>query len=408
MLNTLWLSFFIVAAVAGLTQWLQGDATVWAAMVESLFSMAKLSVEVMILLFGTLTLWLGFLRIAEQAGLVDRLARLLSPLFSKLMPEVPRGHPALGLITMNFAANSLGLDNAATPIGLKAMRSLQSLNSSATTASNAQILFLVLNASSLTLLPVTIFMYRAQQGAADPTLVFLPILLATSASTLVGLLSVAYMQRLKIWHPTVLAYLLPAVLALALFMALLASLTGAALASLSSLLGNLTLFGIILFILVFAALRKVQVYESFIEGAKEGFDVAKNLLPYLIAMLCAIGVLRASGALDFGLDGIRWLVEYFSWDTRFVDALPTALVKPFSGSAARAMLIETMQTQGVDSFAALAAATIQGSTETTFYVLAVYFGAVNIQRVRHAVGCALLAELAGVFAAISVCYWFFG
>lgn len=408
MLNTLWLSFFIVATVAGLTQWLQGDATVWAAMVESLFSMAKLSVEVMILLFGTLTLWLGFLRIAEQAGLVDRLARLLSPLFSKLMPEVPHGHPALGLITMNFAANSLGLDNAATPIGLKAMRSLQSLNSSLTTASNAQILFLVLNASSLTLLPVTIFMYRAQQGAADPTLVFLPILLATSASTLVGLLSVAFMQRLKIWHPVVLAYLLPAVLALALFMAVLASLTGAALASLSSLLGNLTLFGIILFILVFAAFRKVQVYESFVEGAKEGFDVSKNLLPYLIAMLCAIGVLRASGALDFGLDGIRWLVEYFSWDTRFVDALPTALVKPFSGSAARAMLIETMQTQGVDSFAALAAATVQGSTETTFYVLAVYFGAVNIQRVRHAVGCALLAELAGVIAAISVCYWFFG
>lgn len=408
MLNTLWLSFFIVATVAGLTQWLQGDATVWAAMVESLFSMAKLSVEVMILLFGTLTLWLGFLRIAEQAGLVERVARLLSPLFSKLMPEVPRGHPALGLITMNFAANSLGLDNAATPIGLKAMRSLQSLNSSSTTASNAQILFLVLNASSLTLLPVTIFMYRAQQGAADPTLVFLPILLATSASTLVGLVSVAFMQRLKIWHPVVLAYLLPAVLVLALFMALLASLTGAALASLSSLLGNLTLFGIILFILVFAAFRKVQVYEAFVEGAKEGFDVSKNLLPYLIAMLCAIGVLRASGALDFGLDGIRWLVEYLSWDARFVDALPTALVKPFSGSAARAMLIETMQTQGVDSFAALAAATVQGSTETTFYVLAVYFGAVNIQRVRHAVGCALLAELAGVIAAISVCYWFFG
>ena len=324
------------------------------------------------------------------------------------MPEVPRGHPALGLITMNFAANSLGLDNAATPIGLKAMRSLQSLNSSSTTASNAQILFLVLNASSLTLLPVTIFMYRAQQGAADPTLVFLPILLATSASTLVGLLSVAVMQRLKIWHPVVLAYLLPAVLALALFMALLASLTGAALASLSSLLGNLTLFGIIVFILTFAAFRKVQVYEAFVEGAKEGFDVSKNLLPYLIAMLCAIGVLRASGALDFGLDGIRWLVEYLSWDARFVDALPTALVKPFSGSAARAMLIETMQTQGVDSFAALAAATVQGSTETTFYVLAVYFGAVNIQRVRHAVGCALLAELSGVIAAISVCYWFFG
>lgn len=408
MLNTLWLSFFIVAAVAGLTQWILGDASVWAAIVESLFSMAKLSVDVMILLFGTLTLWLGFLRIAEQAGLVDRLARLLSPLFSKLMPEVPKNHPSLGLITMNFAANTLGLDNAATPIGLKAMRSLQSLNTSSTTASNAQILFLVLNASSLTLLPVTIFMYRAQQGAADPTLVFLPILLATSASTLVGLLSVAFMQRLQIWHPRVLAYLLPAVMGLALFMALLASLTSSVLASLSSLLGNLTLFGIILFILLFAALRKVQVYEAFIEGAKEGFDVAKSLLPYLVAMLCAIGVLRASGALDYGLDAIRWLVEYFAMDTRFVDALPTALVKPFSGSAARAMLIETMQTQGVDSFAALAAATIQGSTETTFYVLAVYFGAVNIQRVRHAVGCALLAEFAGVVAAISVCYWFFG
>lgn len=408
MLNALWLSFFLVAGVAGIFQWIQGDATVWAAMVESLFSMAKLSVDVMILLFGTLTLWLGFLRIAEQAGLVDKLAKLLSPLFSKLMPEVPPGHPALGLITMNFAANGLGLDNAATPIGLKAMRSLQELNPSSTTASNAQIFFLVMNASSLTLLPVTIFMYRAQQGAADPTLVFLPILLATSASTLAGLFSVAYMQRLKIWHPVVLAYLLPCFLLLALFMAVLASLTSVALASLSSLLGNLTLFGIIIFFLAFAALRKVKVYEAFVDGAKEGFDVAKSLLPYLVAMLCAIGVLRASGALDVGLQGIRWLVEYFAWDSRFVDALPTALVKPFSGSAARAMLIETMQTHGVDSFPALAAAVIQGSTETTFYVLAVYFGAVGIQRVRHAVGCALVAELTGVIAAIAVCYWFFG
>lgn len=408
MLNALWLSFFLVAGVAGIFQWIQGDATVWAAMVESLFSMAKLSVDVMILLFGTLTLWLGFLRIAEQAGLVDKLAKLLSPLFSKLMPEVPPGHPALGLITMNFAANGLGLDNAATPIGLKAMRSLQELNPSSTTASNAQIFFLVMNASSLTLLPVTIFMYRAQQGAADPTLVFLPILLATSASTLAGLFSVAYIQRLKIWHPVVLAYLLPCFLLLALFMAVLASLTSVALASLSSLLGNLTLFGIIIFFLAFAALRKVKVYEAFVDGAKEGFDVAKSLLPYLVAMLCAIGVLRASGALDVGLQGIRWLVEYFAWDSRFVDALPTALVKPFSGSAARAMLIETMQTHGVDSFPALAAAVIQGSTETTFYVLAVYFGAVGIQRVRHAVGCALVAELTGVIAAIAVCYWFFG
>jgi spore maturation protein SpmA/spore maturation protein SpmB len=409
MLNGLWLSFFLVAAVAGFSRWLLGgDPAVFGAMVESLFAMAKLSVEVMVLLFGTMTLWLGLLRIAEQAGLVDALARLLGPLFARLMPEVPRGHPALGLITMNFAANGLGLDNAATPIGLKAMRSLQELNPSSTTASNAQILFLVLNASSLTLLPVSIFMYRVQQGAADPTLVFLPILLATSASTLVGLLSVALMQRLRLWHPVVLAYLIPGALLLGGFMALLASLSATALAALSSLLGNLTLFGVILTFLLVGALRKVAVYEQFVEGAREGFDVAKSLLPYLVAMLCAIGVLRASGALEFGLDGIRWLVEWGGLDTRFVDALPTALVKPFSGSAARAMLIETMQTHGVDSFAALAAATVQGSTETTFYVLAVYFGAVGIQRVRHAVGCALLAELAGVVAAIGVTYWFFG
>jgi spore maturation protein SpmA len=408
-LNGLWLGFFLTAALAALSRWLiGGDAAVFAALVESLFAMAKLSVEVMVLLFGTLTLWLGFLRIAEAAGLVAWLARMLGPLFRRLMPEVPAGHPALGLITMNFAANALGLDNAATPIGLKAMRELQTLNPSTTTASNAQILFLVLNASSLTLLPVTIFMYRAQQGAADPTLVFLPILIATSGSTLVGLLSVAFVQRLRLWDPVVLAYLLPGALLLGGFMALLATLSSAALASLSSLLGNLTLFGIVIAFLLAGALRRVKVYECFIEGAKEGFDVAKNLLPYLVAMLCAVGVLRASGALDMVLAGIRWLVGLTGWDARFVDALPTALVKPFSGSAARAMLIETMQSQGVDSFAARVAATIQGSTETTFYVLAVYFGAVGIQRARHAVGCALLAELAGVIGAIGVGYWFFG
>lgn len=409
MLNGLWLGFFLVAAVAGLARWLVGgDPTVFAAMVESLFAMAKLAVEVMVLLFGTLTLWLGLLRIAEAAGLVAWLARLLGPLFRRLMPDVPAGHPALGLITMNFAANALGLDNAATPIGLKAMRELQTLNPHPSAASNAQILFLVLNASSLTLLPVTIFMYRAQQGAADPTLVFLPILLATSASTLVGLLSVAIVQRLRLWDPVVLAYLVPGALLLGGFMALLATLSSAALAALSSLLGNLVLFGLVIAFLVIGALRRVPVYERFIEGAKEGFDVAKNLLPYLVAMLCAIGVLRASGALDLALDGIRWLVMQTGWDTRFVDALPTALVKPFSGSAARAMLIETMKSQGVDSFPALVAATIQGSTETTFYVLAVYFGAVGIQRARHAVACALAAEFAGVVAAIAVCYWFFG
>lgn len=409
MLNTLWLGFFITAAISALAQWLLGgQAQVFATMVESLFAMAKLSVEVMVLLFGTLTLWLGFLRIAEKAGIVDVLARWLAPLFARLMPEVPRGHPALGLMTLNFAANALGLDNAATPMGLKAMRALQELNPKPDTATNAQILFLVLNASSLTLLPVSIFMYRMQQGAADPTLVFLPILLATSASTLAGLLAVAVVQRLPLWHPVVLAYLLPVALVLGGFIALLTTLSAAALAQLSSLLGNLTLFSLVVMFVLVGAWRKVPVYEAFVEGAREGFDVAKGLLPYLVAMLCAVGVLRTSGALGYALEGIRWCVEAIGMDTRFVDALPTALVKPFSGSAARAMLIETMQTQGVDSFAALAAATIQGSTETTFYVLAVYFGAVGIQRARHAVGCALLAELAGVVAAIAVCYQFFG
>ena len=385
-----------------------GDASVFASMVESLFAMAKLSVDVMILLFGTLTLWLGFLRIAERAGLVNSLARLLSPLFTRLLPGVPAGHPALGLITMNFTANALGLDNAATPIGLKAMRELQSLNPDPVVASDAQIMFLVLNASSLTLLPVSIFMYRAQQGAPDPTLVFLPILLATTASTLTGFFAVAFAQRLKLLDPVVLRFLLGAGLLLGVTIAVLASLSSAALAALSSVLGNAVLFGLIVAFLLVGVWRRVPVYEAFVEGAREGFEVAKNLLPYLVAMLCAVGVLRASGALEFLLQIIRLGVEYIGWDQRFVDALPTALVKPFSGSAARAMLIETMSSQGVDSFPALLAATVQGSTETTFYVLAVYFGAVGIQRARHAVACALLADLAGVLASIAVCYWFFG
>ena len=409
MLNRLWLSFFVIAAGSAMWRWLVvGDAAVFAAMVDSLFAMAKLSVEVMILLFGTLTLWLGFLRIAEKAGLVEALSRRLSPLFTRLMPEVPPGHPALGLITMNFTANALGLDNAATPIGLKAMRELQSLNPSPEVASNAQILFLVLNASSLTLLPVSIFMYRAQQGAADPTLIFLPILLATAASTIAGFLSVAFVQRLRLRDPVVMVSLLAIALVLGSCIAVLSGLSSAALASLSSLLGNALLFGLILLFVVVGALRRVPVYEAFIDGAREGFEVAKHLLPYLVAMLCAVGVLRASGALDLLLGLIRGGVDWFGWDNRFVDALPTALVKPFSGSAARAMLIETMSTQGVDSFPALLSATVQGSTETTFYVLAVYFGAVGIQRARHAVACALIADLAGVMASIAVCYWFFG
>lgn len=409
MLNQIWLAFFLASGLVGALRWLiGGHADVFAAMVGALFDMARLSVEIMVLLFGTLTLWLGLLRIAEQAGIVRGLAWLLGPLFARLMPEVPRGHPAIGLITLNFAANALGLDNSATPIGLRAMRELQALNPRPDTATDAQILFLVLNASSLTLLPVTIFMYRAQQGATDPTLVFLPILLATSASTLVGFASVAVCQRLRLRDPVVLAWLLSGIVLLGAFAALLATLSATAIAALSSLLGNLTLFGVILAFLLYGARKKVAVYECFIEGARQGFEIARDLLPYLVAMLCAVGVLRASGTLDLVLDGIRWLAHAAGWDTRFVDALPTALVKPFSGSAARAMMLDTMSHFGVDSFPALMAATVQGSTETTFYVLAVYFGAVGIRRARHAIGCALLADLAGVLASIGVCYWFFG
>ncbi len=409
MLNGIWLSFFIAASAASFWQWLVGgDSEVFARLVQSLFDMAEVSVDIILVLLGTMTLWLGFLSIAEKAGLIRLLGRILDPLFCRLMPEVPRGHPAMGLISMNFAANILGLDNAATPIGIKAMHSLQSLNPSSETASNAQILFLVLNTSSLTLLPVTIFMYRAQQGAADPTLVFLPILLATTASSLAGLLAVALMQRLKLWQPVVLAYLLAAALALGLLITTLAGMSAQALAAASTLVGNLTLFSIVMMFLVVGALRGVRVYDAFIEGAKEGLSFTITLLPYLIAMLVAVGVLRASGVLDAGLGGIRWLVEGFGWDTRFVDALPTAFVKPLSGSGARAMMIETMDTFGVDSFPGLLAATMQGSTETTFYVLAVYFGAVGITRIRHGLGCALVADLAGVTTAIAVCYWFFG
>ena len=409
MLNWLWLGFFLVAMLSGLARWLLGaEAEVFAAMVAALFDMARLSVELMVLLFGTLTLWLGLLAIGERAGLIEALARWLGPLFARLMPEVPRGHPAIGLVTLNFAANGLGLDNAATPIGLKAMRALHELNPKKDTASNAQILFLVLNSSGLTVLPVSIFVYRLQQGAPEPALVFLPILLATCASTVAGLLAVALLQRLRLRDPVVLAWLLGAGLLLGGFIAVLAGLSAAALSSLSSLLGNLTLLGVVMAFLIAGTLRRVPVYEAFVDGARQGFEVARDLLPYLVAMLCAIGVLRASGALDAGLEGVRWVVEWGGWDGRFVDALPTAFAKPFSGSAARAMLIETMQHHGVDSFPALLAATFQGSTETTFYVLAVYFGAVGIRRVRHAVGCALVADLAGIIAAVGVCYAFFG
>lgn len=409
MLNLLWLGFFVSAFLAALVQWLfLGNADIFSALTQALFDMAELSFEIALGLTGILCLWMGLLRIAESSGLVAKLAGALSPLFSKLMPEVPQGHPALGHITMNFAANIMGLDNAATPMGIKAMHSLQELNPDKSTASNAQILFLVINTSSITLFPIAIFMYRAQQGAADPTSVFLPILLATCASTLVGILSVAYIQKLDLFNKIVGVYFGGFAIFIAAMLFLLFQLPKEELATTSSMVANLLLFSVIIFILVNAHRKKLVVYEEFIEGAKGGFQLAITILPYLVAMLVAIGVFRASGLLDGVLFIIREFVAVIGGDTRFVEALPTALMNPLSGSGARAMLIETMNTYGVDSFAARAAAAVQGSTETTFYVIAVYFGAVGVKRIRHTAGCGLLADAAGITTAIVVSYWFFG
>jgi len=409
LLNKLWVSFFLIAFVAALCEWLLADnVEIFALLVHSLFDMAKLSVDIAIGLIGVLCLWLGLFRIAEKAGLIQILARVLSPLFLRLMPEVPKGHPALGSVTMNLSANLLGLDNAATPMGLKAMRDLQSLNPNKDTASNAQILFLVLNTSSVTLLPVTIFMYRAQQGAADPTEVFLPILFATSISTLVGLLAVCWIQRIKWWDPVVLAYFSVFSLLVTGLMLSLSGMDAESLRVQSTLYGNLILILIVVWFIAYASWRKVNVYDAFIEGAKEGFDVGVKLIPYLVAMLVAIGMFRSSGAMDYLLRGITWGVNLAGLDARFVDALPTALMKPLSGSGARAMMIETMNAHGVDSFPARLSAVMQGSTETTFYVLAVYFGSVGIKNMRYAVACGLLADAAGLTAAILLSYWFFG
>jgi len=409
MLHRIWLGFFLVAFLCALYQWLVGgDSEVFARLVNAMFDMAGLAVELAIGLIGLMALWLGVVALGEASGLVDRLARLLSPLFTRLMPEVPAGHPAIGSMTLNLSANILGLDNAATPLGIKAMQDLQSLNPRPDTASNAQILFLVLNTSSVTLFPVTILLYRAQLGAADPAAVFIPILIATSASTLAGLLVTALVQRLRLWDTVVLAFLLGAVAALLSLVAYFALLSAEELQRQSSLFSNLLIVSLVMVFLLVAHRRSVNVYETFIQGARQGFDTAIGIIPYLLAMLMAIGVFRASGALDLLLDGARAVLALGGWDARWIDGLPTALMKPLSGSGARAMMIETMNSFGVDSFQGRLAATLQGSTETTFYVLAVYFGSVGVRHARHAVACGLAADLAGVTTAILVAYWFFG
>lgn len=409
MLHRIWAGFFIVAFISALFQWLvAGDVEVFQRMVAAMFDMASLSVELAIGLIGLMALWLGVVALGEASGLIGKLALLLSPLFTRLMPEVPRGHPAISSMTLNLSANILGLDNAATPMGIKAMQDLQSLNPTPDTASNAQILFLVLNTSAVTLFPMTILLYRAQLGAPDPASVFIPILIATSCSTLAGLLVTAWVQRIKLWDTVVMAFIMGGFALLLSLIGWFSTLSATELQRQSSLISNLAIISLVLLFLLVAQRRSVNVYETFIEGAKQGFQTAINIIPYLLAMLVAIGMFRASGALDLLMAALRDVVALGGWDNRWVDAMPTALMKPLSGSGARAMMIDTMNTFGVDSFQGRLAATMQGSTETTFYVLAVYFGAVGIRHSRHAVACGLTADLVGMCSAIIVAYWFYG
>jgi spore maturation protein SpmA len=409
MLNKIWGSFFFIAFAVGLGRWLlMGEVQVWAEMVSATFDMAKTGFEIALGLTGVMCLWLGIMKLGEEGGAIDLLAKAFGPLMKRLFPGIPEGHPATGSIVMNMAANMLGLDNAATPLGLKAMGELQELNPDKDTASNDQILFLVINTSAVTLIPITIFVYRAQMGAADPTDVFIPLIIATFCSTLMGLTVTSVIQKLKLWDPVIMAYLggMAAIIGLLVFH--FSRLDRAAIDYQSSLLSNFAIFGVIISFLVLAARKRVPLYETFVEGAKAGFQVAITIIPYLVAMLVAIGVLRASGALDLFLDAVRWGVEGIGIDTKWVDGLPTALMRPLSGSGARGMMLETMEMHGADSFAGRLVSTIQGSTETTFYVLAVYFGSVGIKNTRHAVGCGLAADLAGAIGAILVTYLFFG
>jgi spore maturation protein SpmA len=409
MLNWIWAGFFFVAFLAGLFRWLVlGEPGVWAAMVASSFEMAKTGFEVSLGLTGVMCLWLGIMRVGEKGGAVALLARGFDPLLRRLFPGIPAGHPAGASIVMNLSANVLGLDNAATPLGLKAMKELQELNPQPDTASNDQILFLVINASAVTVIPTAIMTYRAQLGAADPTDVFLPLLIATFCSTMVGILVTARVQKLSLANPVTLGYLGGVTLLIGLLVGYCASLDKETLERQTSLLANFLIFSLIVGFLALAARRRVAFYETFVDGAKEGFAVAVGIIPYLVAMLVAVGVLRASGALDQMLGAVRWAVGGLGLDGRWVDALPVALVRPLSGSGARGLVIETMKTLGPDSFAGRLACVIQGSTETTFYVIAVYFGSVGLKNTRHAIACGLTAELAGFLGAVAVSYLFFG
>jgi len=408
-LNIIWISFFLAAFCTALFKLVfLGDQQVFAQIMEAMFALSKSAFEISLGLTGVLALWLGIMRIGEKSGFILLLTQSLTPLFSRLMPDVPKGHPALGAIVMNISANALGLDNAATPLGIKAMQELQTLNPHPETASNAQILFLVINTAGVTLFPVTIFTYRAQLGAANPTDVFIPILIATYVGTMVGLFTVAYVQKINLLDKVIVAYLGGFTLVVGGILAYFSSLPQQQMLEQSAIISNFILFSLVITFILGAINKEINAYDAFIEGAKEGFHTATTIIPYLVAMLVAIGVFRASGALDLLADLARTIVHYFMLDDRFVDALPTALMKPFSGSGARAMMIDTMKTMGADSFAGRLSSIVQGSTETTFYVLAIYFGSVGIKHIRHAAACGIIADFAGIVASIFVAYWFFG
>lgn len=408
-LNYIWIAFFLIAFVIAVIKLLCfGDTNVFPAIMDSTFETAKTAFEISLGLTGVLSLWLGVMKIGERGGVVNVLARWLGPVFSKLFPDIPKGHPVVGNIFMNISANMLGLDNAATPLGLKAMEGLQELNPKKDTASNPMIMFLVLNTSGLTIIPVSVMVYRAQMGAAQPADIFIPILIATFFSTLTGIVVTALYQRINLLNRTLFLTLGLLSAGVAALIWGFSRLDSVMMNLVGTTAANVILFTIIISFILSALKKKVNVYDAFIEGAKGGFETAIRIIPFLVAILVAIGVFRASGAMDWLIEGMSWCVKQMGFDAEWVGALPTALMKPLSGSGARGMMVDAMQTYGADSFVGRLSCIFQGSTDTTFYILAVYFGSVGVRYTRHAVACGLLADLAGVIAAIGICYLFFG
>jgi len=408
-LNYIWIFFFLVAFIVALVKLIfYHDTAIFTTIVNSTFDTSKLAFDISLGLTGVMSLWLGLVKIGEEAGAMRFMARLIGPFFSKLFPEVPKNHPAMGNIVLNFSANMLGLSNAATPLGLRAMQSLQELNPRKDTASNAQIMFLVINTAGLTIIPINTMMLRAQQGAAMPSDIFIPVLLTTFIGTLAGILAVSFWQRINLLDRVLLAWMLGVSALIAGIVWLITRLSADQANVYSSLAGNLILFTIIILFLLGGLWKKINVYDAFIEGAKEGFGVAIRIIPYLVAILVGIGVFRASGAMDYLIDAIAYGFHGIGLGTEFVPALPTAVMKSFSGSAANGLMVETMQVYGADSFTGKLVSTMQGSSDTTFYILAVYFGSVGIRRTRYALACGLIADLASVVAAILIAYLFFG